>query len=882
MAEPGLHQALSASSQRALGFALAAARHRVGHESALVEPDDLLVGLLLAHPDAAGEARVLLAHFGLTGRDVLSPDYPPLDAADLRRQAAAISPDDLPALAPDSERALASLQGQSAQQLRDVLGALLTAPSEFTRRLEERLEAAGASLTQLTDIYRRWLADPSQVSPSGPPAGQRLRELLERELPRRPVDVPTYAADRVGTGEDLIGIRREVDAFAYLLASKAQRPPLAVGLFGDWGSGKSFFMGAIKDRIAAIETQIADRPQADVPFWKHVRQIEFNAWEYVQGSLWASLIDHIFRELDGRHIDLVRARKDELEAAKGDAARRAKDQATVRERLAGEVADRTAAVKEAERARELGRERLSRERADEVAEKLRAAQRKVWGRQATALAGKDATELADAVGEARAELLRGRGLLGAYWTAPRIAVATLAALAVPGVALAADALELPTVVSLLGGLAALVPAVTGLLRSSTGWMRETLDELDTVARRIDSELASLDEEVDQARAELEQSEAELATVEAAEQAARAEAETLAGELQDLTPGRVLGEFLQERSRSDDYRRHLGLLARVREDLGHLEELVRRNNDAGGEPATGDPPNRIILYIDDLDRCSSDKVVEVLEAVHLLLAFELFVVVVAVDSRWLSFALTDELRALDRTHRGGRRATPQDYLEKIFQLPFWVQPLSGEGRRSLVHGLLEGTVRADGDAGDATHAAGGLSIGPREQEALTMMLSRRGADPRLEAHLLALTSEDLKFMESLAPLLGDTPRRVKRFVNVTQLLLALPPSLEHDAQQPPDRSIVAFLAALNSGMPALASRLFDAVEPGSMRTLLDVVNALAGVPRDERDALVEWLMADQLWASLPLWRLATRLDVVRRLSFYRSPKLFAHASPGQGG
>ena len=38
----------------------------------------------------------------------------------------------------------------------------------------------------------------------------------------------------------------------------------------------------------------------------------------------------------------------------------------------------------------------------------------------------------------------------------------------------------------------------------------------------------------------------------------------------------------------------------------------------------------LLYIDDLDRCSEDKVVKVLEAVHLLLAFKLFVVIVAVE------------------------------------------------------------------------------------------------------------------------------------------------------------------------------------------------------------------------------------------------------------
>jgi hypothetical protein len=135
------------------------------------------------------------------------------------------------------------------------------------------------------------------------------------------------------------------------------------------------------------------------------------------------------------------------------------------------------------------------------------------------------------------------------------------------------------------------------------------------------------------------------------------------------------------------------------------------------------------------------------------------------------------------------------------------------------------------------------------------------------------------MESLAPLLGDTPRRVKRFVNVTQLLLALPPSLEQDRQHPADRSIVAFLAAVNSGMPKLASRLFDLVDPTSTRPLLEVVDTLQGVQRGQRDILTEWLRTHSAWGSLPLRRLNTRLDVVRRLSFDRVPASFAHTSSG---
>jgi hypothetical protein len=879
--EAAQYRALSPSSRRALGFAEAAARHRSAGPDASVEPADLLVGLLLAHAGDDGEVRVLLSHFGLTVRDVLPADYPPITPDDLRRHTVGIGLDTPPPVSPEVESVVLSV-GMRDPHLRHLLGGLLqlTSQSELHRRLEERLSAGGHSLTTLVTSYQRWLDETGAVS-SAQTSAVALREMLERELPLRPVDVPSYAADRVGGADDLVGIRREVDAFAYLLVSKAQRPPLAVGLFGDWGSGKSFFMRAVRDRITTIKEQIADRPQAEVPFWKNVTQIEFNAWEYVRGTLWASLLDHIFRKLDDRHIDLVSERQGQLRAERVRAEALARAQADERTRLHKQITRERAAVRTAEQARVEGREQIRAERSKRVAEQLEANGHEAWRDVAARLAGKEGVELANAVADARTELLRTRGLLGAYWSPKRVVIATLIALAVPGVALAADALDLPPVVSALGGLTALVPAVTALLRSATSWSQEQLDELEKAAHKIEADLAkrerALDKGVERAQSQLERSSEALATVRSAEHAALEKAAKAQGELATLTPGRVLGEFLQERSRSDDYRSHLGLLERVRDDLAKLEDLVRRNNDAGEEPKKGAPPNRIILYIDDLDRCPSDKVVEVLEAVHLLLAFELFVVVVAVDSRWLTFALTDELRALDAVNRSGRRATPHDYVEKIFQLPFWVQPLSADGRRSLVRGLLEGSVRAPGangaQPGETTER---LAIGTSEEKALLTMLSRGGANPRLDAHVLALTPEDLRFMETLAPLLGDTPRRVKRFVNVTQLLLALPPSLEFDANVPPDRSVVAFLAAVNSGLPGLAPRLFDAVASGSPGTISDAVAKLTGVPADEHELLTKWLREQPVWQTLPLSRLDTRLDVVRRLSFQRVPAMLAHA------
>jgi hypothetical protein len=104
--------------------------------------------------------------------------------------------------------------------------------------------------------------------------------------------------------------------------------------------------------------------------------------------------------------------------------------------------------------------------------------------------------------------------------------------------------------------------------------------------------------------------------------------------------------------------------------------------------------RIVLYIDDLDRCPPQRVVDVLAAVHLMLALPLFVVVVAVDPRWLLASLRHYYRELfTETNTAGLPraddglAGPLDYLDKIFQIPFAVTPLSDTAASSYLTALL---------------------------------------------------------------------------------------------------------------------------------------------------------------------------------------------------
>lgn len=889
-----LAEDLSPSTQKALDWAAAAALLRSGGPATdvTVDPADVLVGVLLSHPDEDGEGPVLLTHFGLTGRDVLPPTYPGIQVTSLRTWAAELGPDTRPQLSSEAEMLLTdarSLASDGQVHLRMLLGSILQSRSTtLWTSLEQAFTTTGTPLDTVTRAYIGWLegraagsaSAPSKAS-ARPVAGRSLRAMLEREFPQRPVDLPTYSSDVVGGG-DLVGIRAEVDAFAYLLASRDLTPPLAVGLFGNWGSGKSFMMTAVKRRIEQIETQVRDDPQTEVRFWKHIRQVEFNAWQYVQGSLWASLLDHIFVELEGTGtVDLLEQRRRTMSTELNEAWIEQRARADRRQDAAEEVASRSTALATAERQRDVGL-RLLPEAADDVrtreVARLRDEASKavghVWGTRVD-VAG-DATDLLDALRAARQEVSRGRALLGPYWTSERVRTAAYVAAAfLVGTVLLAwglSALDLPAALGGVGAVAAAVPTVARVLQSATAWTARRLDEIERVEVEVQEELArrraALDRSVEEARRGLERANADLRRAKLAEEVAVARADDLTSRLRALTPGRVLQDFLTERSRSDDYRRHLGLLSMVRADLAQLEELVRRNNEEvlAGRSSEGQV-NRIILYIDDLDRCPDDKVIEVLEAVHLLLAFELFVVVVAVDTRWLRHALTKRLPALADGaadgHPGGR-ATPQDYLEKIFQLPFWVQPLEDAGRVALIRGLLEGSIgRAEPREGD-DQGPSPLRVGAREERIIEAMLSRGGGDPRREAQRLTVTREELGLIASLAPLLGDTPRGVKRFVNVFQLLSVLPTPDGHDAPAPSNRQLMAFLAALHDGhrelARALASQLAHAV--GTLEQLLKTVP----MTPDERADLDTWLAERPSWQQVPVERVRQLLPTVRRLSF----------------
>ncbi len=651
------------------------------------------------------------------------------------------------------------------------------------------------------------------------PSGSRLAVAVGREVRVWPLQralqsaetVPAYDSDRVGA-VDLLDADRDARALAALIASRELKPPLAIGLFGAWGAGKSFVLDAIRTALGELT-----KPGHAEGYLDHVKVVRFNAWQYAEVNLWASLVDEVLREIG----PLPRTQPPEQVTTARKAA------------TAAEADVETAAAKIA------GAEKALRS----------ARRRRTWGRFAF-------WALAATV-----------GIVGAAAVAVLLLGASAKLVAGYGAALA-----------LLTWTSGAVAQLRRVASQGSG-LKQAGEEAVAAGRRLAGALNAA--EVRTATTELldRRHEYELAQ----ERAARLRAE--ADRVQELSESPRLGAVLQRMSALTEYRDQLSVVTRTRDRFEAIDAAVtqarRRRPEQGDQARPAEDPGfqRVLIMLDDLDRCPPEKVVGVLEAVHLLFDFEMFVVVIAVDTRWLDQSLRIRYRQL-LGQAGG--AAPSDYLEKIIQLPLHLPPLDENLVRGMMAGLtgaiLEGERPTPDTAGQPDQDA--QRDGQPDQGAATGAGRLEATEPRpprpaLPAEVMRITQQEANAMSLVAPLVGTTPRTVKRFVNTYRLLKAraLDPS-EFDEPEDGigDHEVVAFLLALVTGHPGLANLLLPALaRPGPGASVQATLNGLApGVVAASQvgtsvRSVGDWLTAHG-FAGVPARRLAVWASEVARFSF----------------
>jgi ABC-type dipeptide/oligopeptide/nickel transport system ATPase component len=553
--------------------------------------------------------------------------------------------------------------------------------------------------------------------------------------------IPQGFSNDLAKGPDLLDIEDEINALAEVLAMRDLQPPLAVGIFGSWGSGKSYVMHLMQQRINAIrgrkllpERAWGDKSDVDV-YVGHIYQIRFDAWTYAKADLWSSLMQTIFYEFN-RQLTLEKqiaealVRAEEIPISKitklkskvfwknlkirlfldhfasqvsSDSPIPDKKALLQKKQLEGgqfwhvlnemSESDRTLILQS-----NLSGETLKKMRESKSQKELTDY---LWKRIAE-IRQSEKQELKDKAQALKQEkqnlrfliLMRAPAyLLQRNWL---LVITFIIGFAVIFYPLLPERTKnsIPEVFhdfladnpfqrTLVGGISAFL---TG--KSLWDKTREEQEKILAVwkigqetaqaqAKSVIDFSTAMYEDLLKSDSKIQKKVEDIKYLES--QIVRKEKQL---GLSSTFPS--LNAFINDRLLTDSYSKQLGALQQVQRDLADLTthftfpsqgDLARTEFEDKLEKLRlvfPRGPARIVLYIDDLDRCPPEQVVNVLEAVQLLLKTPLFIVVLALDDRYIA-------RALEKVYEGvlkrGGKPSGIDYLEKIIQIPYRVRPVS---------------------------------------------------------------------------------------------------------------------------------------------------------------------------------------------------------------
>ena len=625
----------------------------------------------------------------------------------------------------------------------------------------------------------------------------------ESNISQNQQSIAGYINDSDFDSNDKLEIETDVIAFASLIAYKYVNPPLAIALFGKWGSGKSFFLEKLQKRIESLS-----RIKSQSVYCKNIVHVKFNAWHYSDTNLWANLITQIFDMLYQHVSEDPSPKKETLELLYEELESTKALLAEEKEKLQKLNNSKTQLSTELAKSNKELNDKNSKINqlstinfvtiafgTEEVKQSIKEIEDLIGDESINNI--QDVYIITSQLKSAMNRFFKAIKTLEKQ-TGKKFLASIFACILAPIIIYYLVKLSgsnpfvknistlLATVVSFLTPVFIYVKPMLNKLKAG----HERLVNLQEQISKIrESKRQLVTEQVSLLQKEIHS--IELTKTEINKESFKLDQKisSIEREIKDIVSGKMLLTFLEEKTRSGSYKRHLGILASIRKDFETLDEILRNQDSVVSEK--GIRVDRIVLYIDDLDRCPKEKVVEVLEAIHLLLAFPLFVVIVGVDQRWISSALEltygDLLCSSLETTVGLQQegtnqheifrvegATPYDYLEKIFQISFALKPLNRDSinnyiEMSCIDSISKDQLTNDEDKSDLSFEVQSVGNIHSYEEANSGGTVSGDSFTYINPEKLELNREEIEFMKKISLLIGDTPRTIKRFINTYRIV-----------------------------------------------------------------------------------------------------------------
>lgn len=234
-----------------------------------------------------------------------------------------------------------------------------------------------------------------------------------------------------------------------------------------------------------------------------------------------------------------------------------------------------------------------------------------------------------------------------------------------------------------------------------------------------------------------------------------------GALTDLTLSSVLNS-LKDRAGTIDSKDIEEVLAKFKSEEKTRTEIKKFRDDFK-QLLEDSKVENVVVFIDELDRCSPDTILDVFEAMRLFLFVEGMSFVIGADERLIQYAIKTKYKEVP----GNNLDIGKEYLEKVIQYPITIPQLNqAEVNQYLACLLLESTLNDDEFK---KFLAVVHSIEPDKE--LTMELLGEK-----EKSIIEKCKEDMSLARQissvLAPSINGNPRQCKRFLNTLSMRLSL--------------------------------------------------------------------------------------------------------------
>ena len=234
----------------------------------------------------------------------------------------------------------------------------------------------------------------------------------------------------------------------------------------------------------------------------------------------------------------------------------------------------------------------------------------------------------------------------------------------------------------------------------------------------------------------------------------------------LSAAKKEGVFLSEKEGSNSFVSDVA--DRIKAELNHeeLRDNIRQFQKQFEELLKESKIDRLVIFIDELDRCREDTILDTLEAMKLFMFVGKVAFVIGADERHISYAVKSKFKDIE----GIQIDIGKEYLEKLVQYPIKIPRMDIDETGVYIASLL---IQADFR----------IEVYEKFRHALETVRKEDFLKPPLNNITIDLNEkdkvvfdEDIAIAEQLAEVLSDglhgNPRQVKRFLNMMDMRMKM--------------------------------------------------------------------------------------------------------------